>query len=272
MTFWWLALAVGRLVRWFHVELEAISRHYNYGGRKGQSRLDATLDAAKEVAAPIFISTLTTVIVFLPIRLLSGIAKLLFVPLTITIAVALFGSFFVSRTVTPLMCLNYLPPEKELDRYRQNFQTVPECIFTNILESIESFYENASVDHAASENGCYQHCSLLSIVARTFHVHRNRIFPGSGWKQILLYLLNYLSVLGMKKPILWRDKWKKSFFVSAWNAGSNTDVGITTNVKAASSIGGGGNSGTMQEIFSVDLCRQKIENRSVFEIAARCAT
>jgi multidrug efflux pump subunit AcrB len=41
---------------------------------------------------------------------------LMFIPLTITIAVALFGSFFVSRTVTPLMCLNYLPPEKLLDR------------------------------------------------------------------------------------------------------------------------------------------------------------
>ncbi len=59
-------------------------------------------------------STLTTVIVFLPIVFLTGIAKLLFIPLTITIAVALFGSFFVSRTVTPLMCLQFLPPEKPL--------------------------------------------------------------------------------------------------------------------------------------------------------------
>ncbi len=115
MTFGGLALAVGRLVDDSIVELEAISRHYNER-RQGQSRLEATLEAAREVAAPIFVSTLSTVIVFLPIVFLAGLAKLLFIPLTITITVALFGSFFVSRTVTPLMCMTYLPPEKELDR------------------------------------------------------------------------------------------------------------------------------------------------------------
>jgi CzcA family heavy metal efflux pump len=115
MTFGGLALAVGRLVDDSIVELEAISRHYNER-RSGQSKLGATLEAAKEVAAPIFVSTLATVIVFLPIVFLTGIAKLLFIPLTVTIAVALFGSFFVSRTVTPLMCLQFLPPERPLDR------------------------------------------------------------------------------------------------------------------------------------------------------------
>jgi len=58
MTFGGLALAVGRLVDDSIVELEAISRHYNMR-KKGQSKLDATLDAAREVASPIFVSTLT---------------------------------------------------------------------------------------------------------------------------------------------------------------------------------------------------------------------
>ncbi|MEK6570032.1 MAG: efflux RND transporter permease subunit, partial [Bacteroidota bacterium] len=90
MTFGGLALAVGRLVDDSIVELEVISRHYNRQ-REGQTKLEATLEAAKEVAAPIFVSTLTTVIVFLPVVFLTGISKLLFVPLTITITVALFG-------------------------------------------------------------------------------------------------------------------------------------------------------------------------------------
>jgi multidrug efflux pump subunit AcrB len=67
------------------------------------------------VAAPIFISTLTTVIVFLPVIFFSGVAKLLFIPLVVTITVALFGSFFVSRTVTPLMCFKFLHGEREAD-------------------------------------------------------------------------------------------------------------------------------------------------------------
>jgi len=66
MTFGGLALAVGRLVDDSIVELEAISRHYNER-KEGLSKLQATLDAAREVAAPIFVSTLATVIVFLPI-------------------------------------------------------------------------------------------------------------------------------------------------------------------------------------------------------------
>jgi CzcA family heavy metal efflux pump len=139
MTFGGLALAVGRLVDDSIVELEAISRHYNER-RQGQSKLEATLEAAKEVASPIFISTLSTVIVFLPIVFMTGIAKMLFIPLTITIAVALFGSFFVSRTVTPLMCLRYLPPEKLLDRTSPKLPDRIRVRAHDLLDAIDTRY------------------------------------------------------------------------------------------------------------------------------------
>jgi CzcA family heavy metal efflux pump len=140
MTFGGLALAVGRLVDDSIVELEAISRHYNHR-KPNQSKIQATLEAAQEVASPIFVSTLTTVIVFLPIVFLTGIAKLLFIPLTITIAVALFGSFFVSRTVTPLMCLNFLPPEKELDRASTRLSDRIRVRAHDTLETLDGWYE-----------------------------------------------------------------------------------------------------------------------------------
>ena len=140
MTFGGLALAVGRLVDDSIVELEAISRHYNER-KEGQSKIQATLAAASEVASPIFVSTLTTVIVFLPIVFLSGVAKLMFIPLTITIAVALFGSFFVSRTVTPLMCLNYLPPEKLLDRSSKKFSDRVRVRAHDMVNVLDDWYE-----------------------------------------------------------------------------------------------------------------------------------
>jgi CzcA family heavy metal efflux pump len=140
MTFGGLALAVGRLVDDSIVELEAISRHYNER-KPAQSKIQATLDAAKEVASPIFVSTLTTVIVFLPIVFLTGIAKMLFIPLTITIAVALFGSFFVSRSVTPLMCLRFLPPEKQLDRGSKQLPDRIRVWSHDKLEQIDNWYE-----------------------------------------------------------------------------------------------------------------------------------
>lgn len=149
MTFGGLALAVGRLVDDSIVELEAISRHYNER-KEGQTKMAATLEAAREVASPIFVSTLTTVIVFLPIVFLTGIAKLMFIPLTITIAVALFGSFFVSRTVTPLMCLNFLPPEKHLDRESSALSDRIRVKAHDALEEIDNWYEKAlrwALDH-----------------------------------------------------------------------------------------------------------------------------
>ena len=139
MTFGGLALAVGRLVDDSIVELEAISRHYN-NPKPGESKLEQTLAAASEVATPIFVSTLTTVIVFLPVVFLSGIAKLLFVPLTITIAVALFGSFFVSRTITPLLCLKFLPPEKHLDRASNKRSDRVRVYFHDAVEQIDAGY------------------------------------------------------------------------------------------------------------------------------------
>src|SRR5262245_10428591 len=103
-----LALAVGRLVDDSIVELENINRHLNMPGKP---RRLAVLDAAREVAMPIFVSTITTIVVFLPTVFLEGQAKLLFIPLTFTISCSMFASFLVSRTVTPLLCLHWLEPE-----------------------------------------------------------------------------------------------------------------------------------------------------------------
>jgi hydrophobe/amphiphile efflux-1 (HAE1) family protein len=99
-----LALGVGRLVDDSIVELENIHRHLQFT----PNRRKAVLDAAQEVAMPILVSTITTVIVFFPVLFLAGVAKNLFLPLAMTITFALVMSFFVSRTVTPLLCLSWL--------------------------------------------------------------------------------------------------------------------------------------------------------------------
>ncbi len=100
-----LALGIGRLVDDSIVELENIHRHLE---EPGTTRTAAVLKAAQEVAMPILVSTITTIVVFFPVLFLTGIAKNLFVPLALTISFALVMSFFVSRTVTPLLCLRVL--------------------------------------------------------------------------------------------------------------------------------------------------------------------
>jgi hydrophobe/amphiphile efflux-1 (HAE1) family protein len=99
-----LALGVGRLVDDSIVELENIHRHL----ASGQNRRDAVLLAAQEVAMPILVSTITTIVVFFPVLFMQGIGRFLFLPLALTIAFALTMSFWVSRTVTPLLCYYWL--------------------------------------------------------------------------------------------------------------------------------------------------------------------
>ena len=103
-----LALGVGRLVDDSIVELENIHRHL----AAGQKRKQAVLLAAQEVAMPILVSTITTIVVFFPVLFMAGIARYLFLPLALTIAFALTMSFWVSRTVTPLLCYYWLKEGK----------------------------------------------------------------------------------------------------------------------------------------------------------------
>ncbi len=95
-----LTLAMGRLVDDAVVVLESIHRHQ----RMGMSPKDAALEGTRVVALPVLASTLTTMAVLLPVLLLLGLAKKLFAPLALTVAVAMIASYFVSMAVTPVAC------------------------------------------------------------------------------------------------------------------------------------------------------------------------
>lgn len=107
-----LALGVGRLVDDSIVELENIHRHLE---RATDTKV-AVLAAAQEVAMPILVSTITTIVVFFPVLFMFGIARYLFLPLALTISFALMTSFFVSRTVTPLLCYYWMKPGEDQRR------------------------------------------------------------------------------------------------------------------------------------------------------------
>src|SRR3989475_12095347 len=132
-----LALAVGRLVDDSIVELENINRHLNI---PGTPRRTAVLDAAREVAMPIFSATITTIIVFVPTVFLEGQSKLLFIPLTFTISVSLFASFLISRTVTPLLALKVLKPERPIDPKARGLRARAFRLSQRFFDGMEIFY------------------------------------------------------------------------------------------------------------------------------------
>lgn len=112
MTLSGMALAIGPLVDEAIVELENQHRHF----KLGKSRVQAALDGCREVILPILVAAMTTFLVLIPLAMLPGIGGQLFRPLTLSIGFAMVTSFFLSRTLIPLMCAQFLPGHDQVGR------------------------------------------------------------------------------------------------------------------------------------------------------------
>jgi multidrug efflux pump subunit AcrB len=103
MTLGGFALAVGILVDNATVVIENIERHVGLD----QPLRKSIIDGAAEVALPTFLATLSISVVFVPVFLLTGTAKYLFSPLSLSVIVALAASLLLSFTMVPVL-FNYL--------------------------------------------------------------------------------------------------------------------------------------------------------------------
>jgi multidrug efflux pump subunit AcrB len=101
MTLGGLALAVGILVDDATVEIENVHRQMALGKPLRQ----AILDGAQEIALPAFVSTICICIVFVPMFLLTGVGRYLFVPLAEAVVFAMLASYVLSRTLIPTLVL-----------------------------------------------------------------------------------------------------------------------------------------------------------------------
>jgi multidrug efflux pump subunit AcrB len=101
MTLGGLALAVGILVDDATVTIENVERHMSLG----EKLEDAILKGAGEIALPAFVSTLCICIVFVPMFLLSGVSRYLFVPLAEAVMFAVAASYILSRTLVPTLIM-----------------------------------------------------------------------------------------------------------------------------------------------------------------------
>ena len=106
MTLGGLALAVGILVDDATVTIENINYHLEQGKPVEQS----IMDGANQIVTPAFVSLLCICIVFVPMFLLTGVARFLFVPMAEAVMFAMIWSFILSRTLVPTMAKYLLQP------------------------------------------------------------------------------------------------------------------------------------------------------------------
>jgi multidrug efflux pump subunit AcrB len=104
MTLGGLALAVGILVDDATVAIENINRHLEEGGEVEPS----ILEGSRQITIPALVSTLSICIVFVPMFLLTGVARYLFVPLAEAVVFAMLTSYVLSRTLVPTLCKYWL--------------------------------------------------------------------------------------------------------------------------------------------------------------------
>ncbi|PYR72434.1 MAG: AcrB/AcrD/AcrF family protein, partial [Acidobacteria bacterium] len=124
-----LAVAIGLVIDDAVVVVENIHRHLEAGDDGPQ----AIQSAMKELIAPVTGSTLTTVVVFVPLGLLSGVVGQFFKALSLTLSAAVLISLVLALTLTPLlarMMVRARPAE------RQTKRDVIEHVYARTLSSV----------------------------------------------------------------------------------------------------------------------------------------
>jgi CzcA family heavy metal efflux pump len=111
MTLGGVAAAIGLVIDDAIVVVENIFTHLQHG----ETRHDAVQKAISEITVPIIGSTITPVVVFLPLTLLTGVTGVFFRSLALTMAVALITSLVLALTFTPVLAERFVKIKETRD-------------------------------------------------------------------------------------------------------------------------------------------------------------
>jgi len=111
MTLGAMAIAIGIVIDDAVVITENIVRHL----RLNPDRHIAVREAVAEIVWPVTTSTITTVVVFAPLRLLQGVVGQFFAALSLTLTIAVVVSLVLALTIIPLLSAQFLS-EHDIDR------------------------------------------------------------------------------------------------------------------------------------------------------------
>jgi len=156
MTLGGMALAVGILVDDATVEIENINRNLEAGKEIEQ----AILDGAAQIATPALVSTLSICIVFVPMFLLSGVARYLFVPLAEAVVFAMLASYLLSRTVVPTMARYLLHEHDDAEVQKKRASRNP---LVQFQIGFEDRFERVRLGYLRLLGLCVEHAGVFLI-------------------------------------------------------------------------------------------------------------
>ena len=113
-----IAIGVGMVVDNSVVVLENVIRHVE----KGEKVREASVFGSSEVGTAITASTLTTLVVFLPLLFLTGMVGVMFKQLAVAIMVTIAASLFCALLLAPMLCSKLLRPAEQMIPSRPLFR------------------------------------------------------------------------------------------------------------------------------------------------------
>jgi len=148
MTLGGLAAAVGLVIDDAIVVLENIVLHRDVG----QGRSEAIRSALRELTVPLIGSTITPIVVFLPLIAITGVNGTFFRALAITMTVSLITSLLLALTWTPTLSRYLVRRRAPATEVTEGTQTAPDATallaaedaqMTGLFHKIVAFYERA---------------------------------------------------------------------------------------------------------------------------------
>jgi multidrug efflux pump subunit AcrB len=146
MTLGAMAIAIGLVIDDSVVITENIVRHL----RLNSNRHEAIREAVHELIWPVTTSTLTTVVVFLPLRLLKGVVGQFFAALSITLTIAVLVSLFLALTIIPLMSDQFLRKEDAEEEIKEEEPTAKSAGAGGALHRISHALDMLSIHYQRS--------------------------------------------------------------------------------------------------------------------------
>src|SRR2546427_10195043 len=134
MTLGAMAIAIGLVIDDAVVITENIARHLALGG----ALVLAFCEAVQELFWPVTTSTITTVVVFLPLGLLQGVVGQFFAALATTLTLAVLVSLLLALTVIPLLAEQFVTPHEVAA-----VATGPPARMQRALDALAPRYERA---------------------------------------------------------------------------------------------------------------------------------
>lgn len=160
-----LMVCIGLLVDNAIVVAENIDRMH----KEGRTRRDAAIFGAGEISLAITMSTLTTVIVFLPVALVEGPGQFFLLRMAIPITVSLCASLLVALVFVPLAVYYTLPEAvhepRQPGRFRRGYDRVVDGI-ARIYDA--SFQRLGSMYQRLLQGSLHRRLDLVFVMALVF--------------------------------------------------------------------------------------------------------